>query len=70
MEGRVIVNKVCVMNCPQDKEFGVGYMVVRVVDSVLWYYGFYNTMDRAVNVAVELGNGLVLGIDKKEVANG
>lgn len=70
MEGRVIVNKVCVMNCPQDKEFGVGYMVVRVVDSVLWYYGFYNTMDRAVNVAVGLGNGLVLGIDKKEVANG
>ena len=70
MEGRVIVNKVCVMNCPQDKEFGVGYMVVRVVDSVLWYYGFYNTMDRAVNVAVELGNGLVLGIDKKEAANG
>ena len=70
MEGRVIVNKVCVMNCPQDKEFGVGYMVVRLVDSMLWYYGFYDTMDRAVNIAVELGNGLVLGIDKKEAANG
>ena len=69
MEGRVIVNKVCVMNCPQDKEFGVGYMVVRVVDSVLWYYGFYDTMHRAAEVAVSLGNGVVLGINNKEGAN-
>lgn len=65
MDGRVIDNKVCVMNCP-DREFRVGYMVARLVDATLWYYGFYDTMNRAVEVAVALGNGLVLGINNKE----
>lgn len=57
--------KVAVNNCP-DKDFGIGYMVARLVDSNLWYYGFYDTMNRAVEVAVALGNGLVLGINNKE----
>ena len=69
MEGKVITNKVCVMNCP-DKELGVGYMVVRLVDTTLWYYGMYDTMHRAAEVAVSLGNGLILGINKKEENNG
>ena len=60
--------KVAVNNCP-DKDFGIGYMVVRVVESVLWYYGFYDNIDRAAEAAVEIGNGLVLGVYKKESAN-
>lgn len=65
---RVVDAKVCVMNCP-DKEFGIGYMVVRCVNTTLWYYGFYNDMQRAAEVAVELGNGLILGINGKEKKN-
>lgn len=61
--------KVAVNNCP-DKDLGIGYMVARLVDSNLWYYGFYNSMDRAAKVAVELGNGVILGIYRKEKDNG
>lgn len=61
--------KVAVNNCP-DKDLGIGYMVARLVDSNLWYYGHYNTMDRAAEVAVALGNGVVLGIYRKEQDNG
>lgn len=60
--------KVAVNNCP-DKEFGVGYMVARLVNSNLWYYGFYDTMDRAAEVATSLENGLVLGLYRKENVN-
>lgn len=66
---KVLDVKVAVKNCP-DQDFGTGYMVVRAVESVLWYYGFYSTIDRAVEVAVAIGNGLVLGIYRKEKVNG
>ena len=62
---KVIDAKVCIMNCP-DKEFKTGYLVARLVESVLWYYGTYDTMDKAAEVAVEIGNGVVMGIVRKE----
>lgn len=62
---KVINAKLCVMNCP-DKALKTGYLVARVVDSVLWYYGLYDTMDKAATVAVEIGNGIVLGVLAKE----
>lgn len=62
---KVIDVKVCVMNCP-DKPLRTGYLVARVSDAVLWYYGTYDTADRAAEVAVELGNGVVLGYIAKE----
>ncbi len=65
---KVLDVKVAVRNCP-DKDLGTGYLVVRAVESVLWYYGFYDTIDRAVEVAVAIGNGLVLGVYKKESVN-
>lgn len=37
------------------------YTVVRVVDSNLWFYGSYDVRERALEVAIELGNGIVLG---------
>ena len=64
---RVIDAKVCVMNTPN--ELHTGYMVARLVDAVLWYYGTYETMSRAAEVAVELGNGVILGIIAKENTN-
>ena len=65
---RVVDAKVCVMNCPN--ELHTGYMVVRLDHATLWYYGLYDTMERAAEVAVELGNGFVMGIIKKESTNG
>lgn len=35
-----------------------GFIVARNVDSVLWWYGLYDTKDRAREVALEIGNGV------------
>ena len=58
--GKVLDVKVCVVNCP-DKPLKTGYLVVRVVDLVFWYYGLYDTPDRAAEVAAELENAIVFG---------
>ena len=63
MDG-IIDAKVSVRNLP-DHPLGTGYLVVRIYNLVLWYYGFYDSYDRALNAAVEIGNGLVLGVVKK-----
>lgn len=64
MMDKVVNAKICVMNCPE--EIRIGYMVARLVNATLWYYGLYDSMERAAKVAVELGNGVILGISKKE----
>jgi len=55
-----------VKNCPIDI---IGsdstVMVARLVDGELWYYGLYNTWERAEEVAKELGNGVVFEIDNE-----
>ena len=38
------------------------FMVARLVENDLWYYGLYETRDRAKEVAKELENGLVLEV--------
>jgi len=53
-----------VKNCPLSiirSESTV--MVARLVDAELWYYGLYDTWERAEEVAKELGNGVVFEID-------
>lgn len=37
-----------------------GYMVARLVGGQLWYYGIYDDLDRASDVASEFDNGLVV----------
>lgn len=64
MNNGVVDAKVAVRNLP-DHPLGTGYLVVRNCDLVFWYYGFYDSYDRALNAAVEIGNGLVLGVVKK-----
>lgn len=60
-----IVNaKINVMNLPEEP-LGTGYLVVRVVDLVYWYYGLYDSYQRALEAAAEIGNGIVLGVVKK-----
>lgn len=38
-----------------------GFIVARrAEDATLWFYGLYDTADRAQEVAIEIGNGVVL----------
>lgn len=49
-------------------ELHEGFMVARLVDNELWYYGLYSNENRAQNVALELGgNAVVLKVE--DVAN-
>ena len=61
---KTIDAKVAINNLP-DKPLKTGYMVVRYVDLLLWYYGIYDSYARALSVATELGNGFVIGIENK-----
>lgn len=63
---RDITAKIHVNNLPHD-DFGTGYMVVRrgEHDASLWYYGFYQDKKRAQEIAVEVGNGIVLEISEE-----
>jgi hypothetical protein len=57
-----------VKNCPVSiigSESTV--MVARLVDTELWYYGLYDTWERAEEVAKELGNGVVLEVDNGKI---
>ena len=56
-----------IKNCPVSvivNEDNV--MVARLVDSELWYYGLYATWERAEEVARELGNSVVLEVERWE----
>ena len=47
----------------KDKE---GFLVVRRDDDAsLWYYGLYPDEETAHDVAIEIGNGLVLGVTQE-----
>lgn len=51
-----------IRNIPEDVVRGTrrGFIVVRVDRAVMWYFGCYETDSRAMEVAEELGNGIVL----------
>jgi hypothetical protein len=56
-----------VKNCPVSIiESNSTVMVARLVDGELWYYGLYNTWERAEEVAKKLGNGVVFEIDTEK----
>ena len=60
----IIHGNLFVKNCPvniiQNEH---PFMVARLVDTDLWYYGLYDTNERALEVASKLGNGLVMEVD-------
>lgn len=48
-----------IKNAPEN--VGKGFIVVRVSeDTSLWWYGIYETKERAKKAASEIGNGIVL----------
>ena len=50
-----------IFNTPSYELKG-GWTVARNCDAELWYYGCYDTEERAKEVAMELGNGVVLEV--------
>lgn len=58
----MIVN-VNIKNLPDYAKENDGFMVARRDDNGdLWFYGLYETAERAREIAIEIGNGLVLGV--------
>ncbi len=56
---------VFVKNCPIsiiENKNEDNFMVARLADSELWFYGLYSTWEWAEEVAKELGNGVVLEV--------
>ena len=53
----VVYAKVVIKNLTVDT---IGFIVARLVDCDLWYYGVYETQERAEEVAEALGNGVVI----------
>lgn len=53
----VVYAKVVIKNLTVDT---IGFIVARLVDCDLWYYGVYETQERAEKVAEALGNGVVI----------
>ena len=50
-----------IKNIPDNFDLGsIGWMVVRRMDADLWYYGFYEDEEKAYQVAMEIGNGVVV----------
>lgn len=49
---------VSIFNLPKEPK--EGYVVARLNNTDLWYYGTYETPTRAVDVAKMLGNGVVV----------
>lgn len=61
---QTIVGKIIMKNVPESVLNGSrkGFVVARVDLTNLWYYGCYETYDRALTVASELGNGVVIEV--------
>ena len=55
--------KIKVLNMPKERSEG-RFMVVRLCDARLWYYGTYDDESRAIQAALEIGNGLVVEVDE------
>ena len=57
----MIFCKAEIKNTPTDR-FIHGFMVVRVVDCEMWYYGVYGGRKKAMQAAKEIGNGVVFEV--------
>ena len=50
-----------ILNIPDKFDLSEsGYMVVKVIDAEMWYYGFYDDEEKANQAANEIENGAVL----------
>lgn len=49
-----------VTNTYSDEDYTGKFIVARLVDGVLWFYGSYETEERAKAVREEFENGMIL----------
>lgn len=61
MIDRKIKGYLFVNNMPSNR-IKNGFLVCRVVDGELWFYGLYDLKDRADKAAAEIGNGIVVEV--------
>lgn len=56
--------KITIHNVPESIVNGsrTGFVCARVDLPKYWYYGCYDTFERATEVAMELGNGIVVEV--------
>ena len=45
-----------------EEDYGEPFIVARLVDNELWYYGRYNTYEKAFDVANKFENALVMEV--------
>ena len=66
MNSEMLNVKAFIRNIPPIERRRSGWIVARRDDftSMLWYYGTYDTQERALDVATELDNGVVLNYEK------
>jgi hypothetical protein len=64
-----IEGKIIIRNVPESIVNGsrTGFVCARVSQTELWYYGCYETYERASEVALELGNGIVVEVPNESV---
>ena len=55
VKGQLEVN-----NVRENARGAEGYMVVRLVDGELWFYGLYEDEERAKSAVAELGNAFII----------
>lgn len=64
MVDKISVN-VVIKNVPynfDDTDHIEEFIVARLVDAELWWYGVYDKYEKAKEVAIEIGNGVILKI--------
>ena len=50
-----------IKNIPDNFDLGsIGFMLLRQINTELWFYGFYETEEKAKQAALEIGNGVVV----------
>ena len=59
-----VMVKVKVNNLPEDWQPSGKYLVVRISEGALWYYGTYKEKHRADYAAMECGNAIVVELSK------
>lgn len=55
-----VISTVRVLNLPS--QISDGFMVCRLNMGRLWYYGIYDTEEKAFDMSVALGNGVILEV--------
>ena len=57
-----VFGKIEIYNMPDIKSMEHGFVVVRQDSGKLWFWGIFSAKEKAEDVAIELGNGVVIEV--------